>query len=55
MYPESSGLSRSGTARAIVLDKWAFASDAAPNFRATCLRMLTRHLHFNRLFRTPTP
>ncbi len=55
MYPESIGLSRSSTARAFILDKYAFASDAAPNYRATCLRMLTRHLHFNRLFRTPTP
>lgn len=55
MYPESIGLSRSGTARAIVLDKWAFASDAAPNSRATCFCVLIRHLYFNRLFRTPTP
>ena len=55
MFPDSIGLSRSIMARAILLDKWAFASDAAPNSRATCLRMLTRHLHFNSLFRTPTP
>lgn len=55
MYPESIDLSRSSTARAFVLDKYAFASDAAPNSRAMCLRMLSRYLHFNRLFHTPPP